>query len=285
MWRVLGVLIVILSLGLIACAEDAEEPTQAAPAPNTNPNIFGLDEGIRSGTQQANSIATFQAQTRIARTLAVVTATPRPTSTIDPQFIVTFTPVPTVEIDDDTDFIGNSYVDQTWLQYGFTASNRSEFTVGDFLGTVIVISLIDPTCAACIDEVSAVRAGAELFQQQLSNSDADAIFLALNVSSSISLESLNFVAERDGYSSNLDISWLTGLASSSLRTALLNTFGDDLFTRDTLPVIFLDTNGVAHLTTGNIVDDSYIRDALVFYNGGFGDDGEEIDIDDGMSPE
>jgi len=267
---------------LLGCTggDDEEEATNVPP-PAPNIDFTGGDpsdpfnRGPRAGTLTSNTIATLQAQTRVAATLEVVTETPTPTATINPEFIVTFTPMPTVVVDDENDFIGNSYTQQEWLQYNFTLTDGSGFTLEDFVGNVIVISVIQPQCGECVEQIRTVREGAEVFEEQLGNAGIDAIFLALNVSTTTSIESLGFVAERDGYAASEELSWLTGLASQPLRSALESTFGEDIFAATNLPVIFLDQNGIAHLTNADLIDRFFIRDALIVYNGGSLQAGDE----------
>lgn len=274
MWRFFGMLSVVVALGtaVVGCATGTDEDEATAPPPVPNIN-FGVDQGPRAGTRTANNIATLQGQTREAQTLAVVTSTPLPTATINPEFIVTFTPEPSaVPVDDDDDFIGNSYSAQEWLQYNFTLTDGSSFTLNDFGGEVLVISLINPGCSECVEQVQTVREGALIYSQQLGNSDIEAIFLALNISGTIASESVGFLAERDGYAADDELSWLVGLASSPLRSSIEATFGEDLLNANNLPLIFLDQDGVAHLTNADVVDEFYIRDAIIFYNGGGGEE-------------
>lgn len=258
MWRIFSMMIVVL-LVLSACdtgdnSEDSDEPVARPGSFNQTP--------IRD---PQSVFATADFETAVAGTQTALPPTPTSPPTFNPDRIVTFTPEPVFTTTDSDDIIGNTFEDRTWRQYNMTFIDGGVFSFENYEDTVVIAMLVDTACSQCVAQQQIVRNGAEIVRDQLGASGINYAFLSLSINTSITIESLAFISQRDGYGFSTDLNWQVAAATPILRSAIGDTFGEEVLTAETLPVIFVDRDGFGHLTDVDRLDEFRIRDAVIFY--------------------
>ena len=260
--RLLIVVLVGVMVLVAACNTDRKSDS---PVEDFNPVGGQAGSFVREQTSVALAGGNETATASVLQTLAAVTPSPTRRATPNPDFIVTFTPVPTILIQDEDDLLGNTYVDASWKQLAFTLVNDgSEFVLNDFTDRVMVVMLYSTTCGECVDQLQILRETARIFVEGIEG-DNKPLFLVLNLNTSITNESLNFHAQQNGYAADNNLNWLVGSASPALRAAVGNVFGEDVYTTRQLQVVFIDLLGASHIADATRFDATGVRDVIIYY--------------------
>ena len=246
------VVLLLLMGGLIACSSNtAEEAT-------VNPTV--IQERFQRNTEIA--VSTLGEQTQIAiraGTLPVLTST----ATIDPARIVTFTPVPTVNVDDPNDPLGNTYSEQSWQQVPFITPDNRQIRVSDYTDMIVFIHVMDTSCENC--EVVALEILDAAENLAGIAGDRLAVLISLNVNTQIRPDSFGFTMAERGLGADENLNWVLGTATDDLLAAMQYTFGEDSLNPENLPLIFVDTQGNAHISLNELQTSSFIRDTIIGY--------------------
>lgn len=249
---ILIVSLIAILVMVVACSSD--EPQEAEIDNVVITERFLQNTQIVVSTQQAETQAAIRAGTIIV---------PTPTPTINPGRIVTFTPIPTIVVEDEDDQLGNTYRDQSWQEFPFTTADGFDLRIADFENAILLVHVFNTSCTNCDYLQRQIIAAAEDLAAVAM--DEDFILIGLNVNTEITPTSLVYVMDERDLGPNGDINWLMGTASEDLVVALQETFGEETVDPDNLPLIFVDLDGNAHIHTGRAMLRNDIRGTMLDY--------------------
>lgn len=251
--RGLWVLVMVLILIVAACGSSEDEAERER------------DSALPNFSRQTDLALTALFETATARASITPSSTPPViTATLDPRFLVTFTPIPTVFTQDRDDFLGNAFPQQAWLNQPFITTDGVEYALDNFSGSLIVVRILDTDCG---NDCMLVQM--RLREVATENSEPDAsrnvTFVMLNTNTTISNRSLNVWATENGFPHDPDLNWYVGTVSPFLQRDLVATFGEAVVVSSNLSLIVVDLDGVSHLAQGETYSKSRLNAIIGSY--------------------
>lgn len=221
--------LVLLLVLLAACRPEGNNP----------PSVLDVNPTVVAGfTQEAVATRNIAPPTPIP----VETDTPS-VNLVTPdnaQFEATATLV-------ESELIGQSIRPSTWQTAFFIDTTNTRRNLSDLTGKVVVLQTLSTLCDACVEQTVEIADAA----QQMANfgNTENIIFLSLSTSANDSIEDVINYQVENAITDNPNVEWIGATASRDLIRELENTFGENVASPFTSLVIFLDSEGVAHLSS------------------------------------
>jgi hypothetical protein len=232
------------------------------------------------------------------------TETPAPAATLAANVtpLPSATPYPTPGEDAATGPFPQVVVPNGWRYQPFTIMDGTQHTLSEFQGRTVVIHTLATLCEQCAEQQNNVMAAvAELYDTgQL----GDAVIMALGVEPQETptllrnvlrdqLEERATTSQQEGPQSDSDIieygwsvvdtlnedenpaEWMAAVASEGLLSALSNDFGTTTADPTALTIIVIAPDGLAHVTSGGLINKDTLVEAIQVYGGRSGTAGDD----------
>ncbi len=244
-------------------------PIVAAACGSSSDNPSPLDSAFENAPRLTQT-AQAQRPTHTPWPTAWPTPTERPRRTPRPSP----TPYPTRDRSNATEEpIGDYVVPGEWQMLPFEDDSGHTHTLQDYLGRAVVLHTLSASCELCIEQQQMiVKAAQDRIDYQLLT---DTVFIALDVipqESPDRLKSSIHAALGDAWatvehimSDESPADYVFGSASRELLAALEREIGPEVTIPESVTVIVIEPDGIAHLMVEGLVDWHDLRDAITLY--------------------
>ena len=199
---------------------------------------------------------------------------PTDTPTIRQSPVPSRTPVPTPDPDTSTEEPFDNYVvPGDWFYETFTDSSGDTYTFEDFVGRGVIFQPMTSTCEMCTEQQRLLMDAIQ--DRHDSGLLGDMVFIALDVNPDEPVTLLSDVLQRglaDQWRTvellrgdDVPADYLVASASEDLVAALERDFRPDVTIPETLTMIVIDSDGLAHLLPEGMVDFRDLRTAIQIY--------------------
>ncbi len=246
-WRLLASLVMILAVGLSACAgkatqtatmADTQEPARMEAQPATEIMDTTQDTGMQaeqiddaSMNDSGKNDAGMQADDMMAATEATMTessAAPMTESSAVPK------------------------TSPNWLSASLDNVNSGEsFTLQDLSGKVVLVETMAVWCSNCLQQQRQVKALHGLLGER-----EDFISLGLDIDPNENAADLKDFIDRNGFD------WHYAVAPTEVARELGNLYGAQFLNPPSTPMLIVDRHGEVHLLPFGIKDAQTLKEAL-----------------------
>jgi hypothetical protein len=133
----------------------------------------------------------------------------------------------------------------------FTALDGQLYQLADWRGRVMVVQTLSTVCLPCQEQTQDLRTALE--RLQASRNSATVVVILLSIDPFDTPDDLQAYQESFGLQAE-DVTWIVGVASSTLKSDLSTVFGSRLTSERSGGVFFVDKSGFGQvgLTSGSL---------------------------------